>query len=522
VDSHSFYIRIMSSCTLSGKKFPGALRILSGYTWPRFVGFSEGRLSRSGKRARGGFQTVMRQFRVLAQICSGLLFVMGLPLVAQDKFVLVTAPAKVQDVCGRHSLTQVTQLSNRGVFLVSSFSGDPSRISSDSDVQSFERNQALAVPELSGAVIADLTQSTTSILDGLPGRSVISYYGSSVASNYVKQPATALTHHAEAQSATSLTGAGITVAIIDTGVDLFHPALQPVLVPGFNFVADSNNPSEMGDLDPAVAAALSQSTTSILDGQNLVQLNASTVAILSQSTTSILDGPPEAFGHGTMTAGLVHLVAPAAKIMPLKAFAGDGSSDLFNILRAIYYAVDHGADVISMSFEITQSSPALQSAIQYAISRNVAIVAASGNDGRQMLVYPAAYNSVIGVGSTSNDDGRSTFSNFGTNAVFIAAPGEGVITTYPGGNYAAGWGTSFSAPFVAGEAALILQARPTYKPGDVGNALSRGVNVPQMGHGRADLCLALSSIGNGNACSGATLTSVSGESGSTPGGSTAP
>ena len=82
------------------------------------------------------------------------------------------------------------------------------------------------------------------------------------------------------------------------------------------------------------------------------------MAILSQSSTSILDGRPTSFGHGTMTAGLVHLVAPNARIMPLKAFAGDGSSDLFNILRAIYYAADHGANVISMSFEITQSSPA--------------------------------------------------------------------------------------------------------------------------------------------------------------------
>jgi subtilisin family serine protease len=116
------------------------------------------------------------------------------------------------------------------------------------------------------------------------------------------------------------------------------------------------------------------------------------------------------------------------------------------------------------------------------------------------MVFPAAYNSVIGVGSTNNSDVKSTFTNFGTNAIFIAAPGEGVITTYPGGNYAAGWGTSFSTPVVAGEAALILQARPTYKPGDVANAISRAIAVQQMGHGRVDLCLALSSIGVGGFC----------------------
>jgi subtilisin family serine protease len=441
----------------------------------------------------------MSKLKVLAKICCGLLLLLSLPLSAQDNFVLVTAPSKVQDVCGRHGLTPVTQLSSHGVFLVSTFSPDPG-ISTDSDVQSFESNRALAVPELSGATIASLTQSTTSILDGLPGRSVVSYHGSPVPSNYVKQPATALTRQDNLQTTTSIDGSGFTVAVIDTGVDTAHPALQAVLVPGFNFVSNVSDPSELADLTPAQAAALTQSTTSILDSQNLVQLNASTVAILSQSTTSILDGPPGAFGHGTMTAGLVHLVAPGAHIMPLKAFAGDGSSDLFNILRAIYYAVDHGANVISMSFEITQSSPALQSAIQYALSKNVVLVAAAGNDSGQILVFPAAYNSVIGVGSTNNSDAKSSFSNFGTNAVFIAAPGEGVITTYPGGNYAAGWGTSFSTPLVAGEAALILQGRPTYKPGDVANAISRAVSVQQMGHGRVDLCLALSSIGIGSFC----------------------
>ncbi|HWF06594.1 MAG TPA: S8 family serine peptidase [Candidatus Angelobacter sp.] len=427
---------------------------------------------------------------------------MSLPAMAQDKYVLATNAAKIQDVCGRHGLTQVTQLSKHGVFLVSAFSQDPS-IATDTDVLSFEPDHSLAVPELSGDTIASLTQSTTSILDGLPGRTVVTYFGSSVASNYVTQPATTLTHQSEAQSATNLTGKGVTVAMIDTGVDFTHPALQSVLVAGYNFVNDSGNPSELGDLSAATAAALTQSTTSILDGQNVVIVNNSTAAILSQSTTSILDGSPSAFGHGTMTAGIVHLIAPGAHIMPLKAFAGDGSSDLFNIVNAIYYAADHGANVISMSFELTQTSPALQGAIQYAISKNVTVVAASGNDGKQMLVYPAGYNTVIGVGSTDNQDAKSTFTNFGTNGVFISAPGEGVITTYPGGNYAAAWGTSFSTPLVAGEAALILQAKPGFKSSDVANAVSRAITVPQMGHGRADLCLALGTVVSGKPCGSA-------------------
>ena len=248
-----------------------------------------------------------------------------------------------------------------------------------------------------------------------------------------------------------------------------------------------------------VAAQLQQSSTSILDAQNTLLLNNSALAILNQSSTSILDQSSTSildsslaeFGHGTMTAGIVHLIAPTAKIMPLKAFRANGSSNLSDIIRAIYYAADHSANVISMSFSISQPSPGLQAAVQYALSKNVILVAASGNDGLKTLVYPASYNSVIGVGSSTNTDTRSAFSNFGSGVVSFAAPGEGVVTTFPGGNYAAGWGTSFSAPMVAGSASLVLQARPTAKPGDILNGLSKTKQISDMGYGRIDLLQSL-------------------------------
>src|SRR5262245_49115639 len=91
---------------------------------------------------------ILTGIRVLAKIGCGLMLLMGLPLLAQDNFVLVTSPDKVQDVCGRHGLTQLTQGSSHGVFLVSTTSVDPS-ISTDSAVQSFERDRSLGVPELS-------------------------------------------------------------------------------------------------------------------------------------------------------------------------------------------------------------------------------------------------------------------------------------------------------------------------------------------------------------------------------------
>jgi len=441
--------------------------------------------------------------RIYKTTLSVLILLSSLTLMAQDNYVLVTSPSNVQDVCGRHGLNQISQTSGgsstSATYLVSASSVDPS-IATDTDVLSFEADHALDVPELSGTTQGTLLQSATSVLDLLPGRAPVTYFGSTVANYYVSQPASTLTRLGSVQGETSLTGAGIVVAVIDTGVDPNHPALTGVLVPGFDFVHHTAGGSELVDLSADQLASLSQSNTSILDGQNLVQLNSFTMAVLSQSNTSILDGGPKSFGHGTMTAGLVHLIAPNAKIMPLKAFTADGGSDLFNIVSAIRYAADNGANVISMSFEIAQSSPTLQNAIQYALSKNVTIVAASGNDGEQIIVYTAADNSVIGVGSTSNQDSKSAFTNFGTNSVYVAAPGEGVVTTFPGAHYAAGWGTSFSAPLVAGEAALILQARPLYKPNDVANAVSKSIQVSQMGHGRVDFCQAVNSLGSGISC----------------------
>ena len=270
------------------------------------------------------------------------------------------------------------------------------------------------------------------------------------------------------------------------------------MVPGYDFTRETTFVSEFNDLDPALAAKLQQSNTSILDAQNVLLLNSytailaqSNTSILDQSNTSILDSTYPDFGHGTMVAGIVHLIAPTAKIMPLKAFRADGTSNLSDIVRAIYFAADHGVNVLSMSFSMQQSSPGLQAAIQYALGKNVTLIAASGNDGLKTLVFPASYNGVEGIGSTSNLDVRSTFSNYGSGVTLFAAPGEGVITTFPGGGYAAAWGTSFSTPMVAGAASLVIQARPASKPGDVINALSKAKQISDMGFGRIDLYQAL-------------------------------
>ena len=200
-----------------------------------------------------------------------------------------------------------------------------------------------------------------------------------------------------------------------------------------------------------------------------------------------------------MVSGIVHLVAPQAKIMPLKSFHADGTGYNSDILSAIYYAVNHGAKVINMSFNYSTSSPELANAVNYANSMGVICVAAAGNDGQQANVYPAALKSVIDVAATGDNDIRSTFSNYGAPPVWLAAPGEGIMTTYPYGTWAAGWGTSFSAPLVSGTAALMVSTSPAKlnlkslltgggAKTQAGAALSHAqpISDVQMGYGRLD------------------------------------
>jgi subtilisin family serine protease len=180
------------------------------------------------------------------------------------------------------------------------------------------------------------------------------------------------------------------------------------------------------------------------------------MAVVNQTEATDFAQPQyAAFGHGTMTAGVVHLVAPTAQIMPLKAFSSAGTGYLSNVISAVYWGTQHGANVFSMSFDFTTYSNEMAQALNYATGRGIIAVASVGNNGQQMMVYPAGLSNVIGVASVSDADTLSTFSNYGAPPVWVAAPGEGIISTYPFATYAAGWGTSFSAPFVAGTVALM-------------------------------------------------------------------
>src|SRR5262245_17994846 len=150
------------------------------------------------------------------------------------------------------------------------------------------------------------------------------------------------------QALTYSTGSGVIVADINGRVDDSHPALIGHLMVGYDFV--KGRPNNVSALDDSSASYLDDSSASYLDSATIAYLNDSSASYLDDSSASYLDGQNPAFSHGTLTAGIIAAIAPGAIIMPLRAFDENGSSNTFMIARAIRYAVDHGAQIINMSF----------------------------------------------------------------------------------------------------------------------------------------------------------------------------
>ena len=403
---------------------------------------------------------------------------------------------QAQAACHTYGLTMVSTIRQPDTYLVQLTTAVPPAVlqqwvHGDPNVKHLELDTNTAVPE---AVPTNLPYVppmplTTYATDG----QLVQLYGTTAWLGYVQQPAIYATN-ASTIIQPNASGSGIVVAVIDTGIDSQNPILAPVLVPGYDFIHNAAGyASDLADINQSTAAILEQSTAALLESYQVVQLNQSTAAILEQSTAAILEGNPlpSHFGHGTMVAGLIHLFAPTAKIMPLKTFNADGTANVSNIVSAIYFATDHGARIINMSFELSETSGALLRAVNYATRKGVICIASAGNDSQQALVYPAAYGNVIAVGSVNQQSQASSFSNYGPDVVTLAAPGEALVTTYPGKHYAAAWGTSFSSALVSGTTADLLSAidqnlAPLMQTGDIKRAVSH-----------ANACGSASSLGAG-------------------------
>jgi subtilisin family serine protease len=423
--------------------------------------------------ATAGVQPAAGQNRYIVRTTGGLNSVLHLCL---------TAGCQVQGSLDG-SVGQTYLVTSTGNLITNLLNGTLNLLETLLGIKSIEPDRLLPIPQ----------KAISNIPPGLNDRKPVDYYGTVVWHGYAAQPAAQIIRLIDAQRGFNISGTGV-VAVIDTGVDTSHPVLQPVLLPGYDFTRNQPGASEWLDVPQLQNGENSQNDNNS-DDQGPVIVQQSSAAILDQSSAAILDGGPySAFGHGTMTTGLVHLVAPKAKILPLKAFTSNGTGYLSNIVAALYYAVQHHANVVNMSFDLSTPSTALSQAVSYANQNGVVLVAAAGNESTSAPVYPAALNgNVMGIASTSDWDARSSFSNYGNADVWIAAPGEYVISTFPGGTYASSSGTSFSSPLVAGTAALLLNAKPSLNHAKAAGALSHAIRLtPDLHNGRLDVYQAVS------------------------------
>ena len=236
-------------------------------------------------------------------------------------------------------------------------------------------------------------------------------------------------------------GAGQVIAVVDTGVDLDHPdLLGQLLLTGRDFVDDSDG-----------------------DGVDDSPANGDPIA-------------DDEHGHGTLVAGIAAAkannlegiagVADAAKVLPVRVLNKYAFGTEADIVEGIEFATDEGADVINLSLGSFSDSLLMRTAVQDAIDAGAVVVAATGNSGAPIPTYPAAYPDVLAVGAIDDADGVTWFSEFG-DWVDLVAPGVNVLSTKMGGGYLALSGTSFSAPFAAGAAAMVKAQDTSMSAADV-------------------------------------------------------
>ncbi len=256
-------------------------------------------------------------------------------------------------------------------------------------------------------------------------------------------------------------GSGMRIAVLDTGVDMSHPLLAGKLIAGYDFVDDDADPREEG-------------------------------------TTANFG-----YGHGTHVAGLVALAAPEAKIMPVRVLDPDGFGNIWVLAEGLVYAADpdgnpqtdDGAHVINLSLGTTRRTNLLEDLIRSVTcdddddeddddnddddddrcvrTGGIVVVAAAGNLGNEVPHFPAA-EGVPGSLAVAASTPIRTLAEFSSRGswVQVAAPGEHVVSTVPGGQMGVWSGTSMAAPFAAGIAALIRAQNPALKAADITNLIA--------------------------------------------------
>jgi len=239
-----------------------------------------------------------------------------------------------------------------------------------------------------------------------------------------------------------LSGTGVTVAVLDTGIDAAHPVFGGRLVPGRDLVHFDDTPQD--GPEPGQPSGIAQ-------------------------------------GHGTHVSGVIAHIAPESKIMPMRVLNVDGRGNTFILAYAIEWAAMNGADVINMSLGTDCSSKVLEESVLDAQARGVIMVAAAGNSNLDAPQCPAGDPGVLGVTAVDETDKKADFANFGADWIDLAAPGVGITSTVPVSGsilYGTWSGTSMATPFAAGAAALLRQHFPDAQPQEIADILvGTGTNL---------------------------------------------
>ncbi len=238
-------------------------------------------------------------------------------------------------------------------------------------------------------------------------------------------------------------GAGVKVAVIDTGIDCTHPDLQCDFSQGVNLLDQGSTPMDDNEHGTHVSGTIA--------------------------------------GRGNGSKGVLG-VAPKATLIAVKVLDADGAGSLSDIIKGIDWATTAGVDVINMSLGGPSGSTALQRAVSKALSAGVVVVCAAGNSGPNpdTVGFPGGYPGVIAVAASDNNDKVASFSSRGDAVAFIA-PGVNITSTVPGGGYTKLSGTSMASPHVAGLAALAVE-RGARGPSGVRQAFSLGLVEAVHGH----------------------------------------
>ncbi len=279
-------------------------------------------------------------------------------------------------------------------------------------------------------------------------------------------------------------GKGVIVALVDTGIDWEHPALQSHL-----FINPAEDRNGNGRFDPwwftEERDGISGDLDGIDDDGNGVVDDVMGYDFAESVLPSVGDWrnpdpvPEDEHGHGTAMAGVIvggndqfiTGIAKSATLLPIRVFTAEGTGSDMGIAAGILYAIVMGADCINLSYGNYYLSPVVQLAIQVATNRGIVVVASAGNEGRSAFHFPSALNEVIAVAATTFDDHRAIFSNYGQD-IDLAAPGVEVPTTERGGSLTLVSGTSVAAAIVTGAAALLRELHPQWSPQQIAQALA--------------------------------------------------